>query len=208
VSADVVEFLQQSEQKNCGINLSVAIDWDDTDRTKFKVTAALAYLVHILPQPTEQKMNEALLRWDRQMEALGPISKWGLRPECLTLDMLRLICGEEDPNVVMNQRVKFACKCNTDRAQRALMLLEAQEKKEGSFVANARTNIRCEYCGKTYMIQGGEAAAEKPTVSRQIGRKADLDSSTARARRDEGKSPKSKAPQKTKKTVKKGGKKR
>lgn len=163
VSADIVEFLEQSEQKNCGINLSVVIDWDDKDPSKFRVKSALAYLVHIMPQPTEAKLNEALLRWDRQMQALGPISRWVVRPNSSTLDMLRLICGEENPQVVMNQRVKFACKCNTERAERALALLEAQEKKEGSFHQIDETNIRCEYCGKTYKIQSSKPkkAAEK-----------------------------------------------
>lgn len=180
VGADLVEFLEQSEQKNCGINLSVVIDWDEKDKSKFKVSSALAYLIHVLPQPTEAKLNEALLRWDRQMQALGPISRWLLRPECVPLDMLRLICGEENPKLVMNQRVKFACKCSTDRAERALALLEAQEKKEGSFQEGKATNIRCEYCGKTYIIPSGTAKGGKP---------------------------KKKAPQKTKKMVKKGGKK-
>lgn len=163
VSADVVEFLQQSEQKNCGINFSVLLDWDEKDRKKFRVRHALAYLVHVLPQPTEQKLNDALVRWDRQMQSLGTISHWLLRPECLTLDMLRLISGEENPVVVMNQRVKFSCRCSTERALLALTLLETQEKKEGSFQKVASTDIRCEYCGKTYKIESGK----KPTLKKK-----------------------------------------
>jgi redox-regulated HSP33 family molecular chaperone len=155
VSLDLVEYLEQSEQKSCGINFSVQIDWaDPQDETKgFKVTHALGYLIHILPQKTEQKMNDALVRWNRQMLTLGNISRWSLREDQITLDMLRLITGEEEPKVVMNQRVLFSCNCTEDRAARALTLLETQEKKEGSFHPEEQTEIRCEYCGKMYVIK-------------------------------------------------------
>jgi molecular chaperone Hsp33 len=153
VSLDVVEYLEKSEQKNCGINLSVVIDWDEKNPEKFRVKSALAYLIHILPQPSEQLLNDALVRWNRQMTALGAISKWALRPDQTTLDMLRLITGEPEPKVVMNQRVVFACNCSEERASRALALLENQEKIEGSFHEEAETEIRCEYCGRTYTVK-------------------------------------------------------
>lgn len=153
ISADTVEYLEKSEQRNCGLNLSVLIDWQDKKKTKFRVKSALGYLVHILPQPNEQKMNEALLRWDAQMRVLGPISKWALRPKHITMDMLRLITSEEEPKLVMTQRVKFSCNCSEERASRALNLLEMQEEIEGVLPDATPTEIRCEYCGKTYSIQ-------------------------------------------------------
>jgi molecular chaperone Hsp33 len=155
VSLDLVEYLEQSEQKSCGINFSVQIDWSEpgNEAAGFKVVSALGYLIHILPQNSEQKMNDALVRWNRQMLTLGHISKWSLREDQINLDMLRLISGEENPKVVMNQRVIFQCNCTEERASRALALLETQEKKEGYFVTNKETEIRCEYCGRLYLIQ-------------------------------------------------------
>lgn len=161
VSNDVVEYLEQSEQKNCGINLSVQLEWDPADESKFRVKEARGYLVHILPQPTEQKLNEALLRWDRQMQALGPISRWALREGQTTLDMLRLISGEPEPKVVMNQRVVFSCNCSEERATRALALLETQEAKEGTIHEEPETEIRCEFCGRVYHIQAGKSDSWK-----------------------------------------------
>ncbi|MGZ3653660.1 MAG: Hsp33 family molecular chaperone HslO [Bdellovibrionota bacterium] len=173
VSLDIVEYLEQSEQKNCGVNFSVVVDWADETKTKFVVRAALAYLVHVMPQPSEQKLNDALLRWNRQMESLGAISRWHLRSEEVTADMLRLITGEPEPRIVMTQRVTFQCNCNVDRALRALALLEAQEAKEkapGSISA-APTQIRCEYCGKTYTIDPPgarpKAARKKPAPKKK-----------------------------------------
>lgn len=161
VSNDVVEYLEQSEQKNCGINLSVQIEIDPNDENKLRVREARGYLVHILPQPTEVKMNEALLRWDRQMQTLGPISRWALRESHTTLDMLRLISGEPEPKVVMNQRVTFSCNCSEERATRALALLETQEAKEGTFHEEPETEIRCEFCGRVYHIQAGKSETFK-----------------------------------------------
>jgi molecular chaperone Hsp33 len=155
VSLDLVEYLEQSEQKSCGINFSVQIDWADpgNEAAGFKVLSALGYLIHILPQNSEQKMNDALVRWNRQMLSLGHISKWSLREDQINLDMLRLISGEENPKVVMNQRAVFQCNCTEERAMRALSLLETQEKKEGSFVSQKETEIRCEYCGRLYQVK-------------------------------------------------------
>jgi len=153
VCTDVVEYLEKSEQKNCGLNLSVAIDWAEPDKqTEFKVTSALGYMIHILPQPTEQKLNEALLRWNRQMETLGSISRWILRKDQILTDMAMLITGEEKPKISMSQRVDFFCNCSEDRALRALALLEKQEKNEGTIPQDQETEIRCEYCGKMYHL--------------------------------------------------------
>lgn len=161
VSTDLVEYLEKSEQRNCGVNLMVHIDWEDESKTKFRVRSALAYLIHILPQPTEQKTNDALVRWDRQMRTLGSMQKWLLREDQITLDMLRLITGEENPKIVMNQRVKFHCNCSEERAARALALLEVQEEKEGSFQPTEETEIRCEYCGRNYTISAGKTDSWK-----------------------------------------------
>ncbi|GHV44662.1 hypothetical protein FACS189492_1330 [Clostridia bacterium] len=152
VSEDVVEYLEQSEQKNCGINFSVLVDWEDEKKTRFHVRSALAYLIHILPQPTESRLNDSLVRWNRHMESLGAISRWQLRENEVTADMLRLVTGEPNPNIVMTQRVAFRCNCSVERAERALAILEHQEEKEGKHQSAEKTEIRCEYCGKTYMI--------------------------------------------------------
>lgn len=172
VSSDVVEYLEKSEQRNCGINLMVHIGWEDESKTKFRVLSALGYLIHILPQPTEQKMNDALLRWDRQMRDLGSMQRWLLREDQVTLDMLRLISGEENPNVVMNQRVKFHCNCSEERAARALALLEAQEESEGTFHGKSETDIRCEYCGRSYTIEAGRTDAWKQAKVSESPKKA------------------------------------
>ncbi|MCO5142174.1 MAG: Hsp33 family molecular chaperone HslO [Oligoflexia bacterium] len=152
VSEDLVEYLEKSEQKNCGLNLSVLIAWNE-DKTNFRVKSALGYLVHILPQQSTQRMNELLLSWDQHMKALGPISKWVLNENHRTTEMLRFLCAEEHPKIVMDQRITFRCNCDEQRAKRALALLEHQEDLEGQNNHQNVTEIRCEFCGKIYEIK-------------------------------------------------------
>ncbi len=151
VSLDIVEYLEKSEQRNCGINLSVKIDWDQDDKSKFHVEHALGYLIHILPQTNGQRADEALLRWDSQMRALGPISGWQIREDMATSDMLRLITLEEAPNVVMTQRIKFSCQCSQERAARAVALMHAQDKTDPN-AKHEKLEVCCEYCGEIYYI--------------------------------------------------------
>jgi molecular chaperone Hsp33 len=157
VCVDIVEYLQQSEQKNCGLNLSVALDWNEKPDggNPLKVRHAWGYLIHILPQPNPLRMQQEISRWDEQMKVLGPLSQWALGPKRTTSDILCLLAGESSPQIVMKQRVAFSCHCSAERAERALALLEVQEEKEGDPAPKQPTDIRCEFCGKNYTVQVG-----------------------------------------------------
>lgn len=152
VSLDMVEFFEQSDQRQCGLNLSVKIDLAPPDAAfPFVVTHALGYLIDILPQPSDEKRDTALLRWDRQMRDLGAISRWVIRPEVSTRDMLELISGEPSPSIVMTHHIQFACNCSQDKAERAFLFAQSQNGPVAEESAAAPV-IRCEYCGHTYLI--------------------------------------------------------
>jgi molecular chaperone Hsp33 len=159
VSLDVVEFLENSEQKNCGINLSVVIGIDPDNADKFIVKEALGYLIHILPQATPEKATAALVNWNSQMLALGAISQWALREGQKNVDMARMLLSDNNPNIVMSQRVEFACTCSEERAARALALAEDQEEREGFHHAGKQTEITCEFCGQHYILTAETMAA-------------------------------------------------
>lgn len=147
-SLDILNYLEQSEQRNCGINLSVKIHWKDEKQEEFEVAHALGYLIDILPQNSVEALENALVRWNRQMLKLGDISKWLLRPEHALEDMLQLISGEPAPKTTFQQRVTFRCRCSEERAARALALANRQE----GFTPQGASELRCEYCGKIYVI--------------------------------------------------------
>ena len=151
VGTDLVEYLDQSEQRSAGINFTVKIGWRENSGggLPFVVEGAYGYLIDVLPQPTENEKREVLRRWDGVMRSLGKISEWAIGKDP-TRDMIRLILGEARPNEVMFQRVRFHCPCSKDRAERAL-LLAAQT--EGQVAQRDEEHVRCEFCGMIYNIQ-------------------------------------------------------
>lgn len=161
VSLDIVEYLEKSEQRSCGMNLSVQLAWDSTpnSKSKVKVKHAVGYLIDVLPQKQKFEFDRNLLRWDRQMRALGPLSEWLLEPSP-SENILKILSGEEHPRVVMSQRVKFSCSCSRDRAEAALAFADTQIEKEGrakqkditSYEEEEEIRVRCEFCGKVYLL--------------------------------------------------------
>lgn len=173
VGADLVEYLERSDQRLCGSNLSVKIEWDEAGAAAgepFRVRGAHGYLLHVLPQATEAKQNEALRWWDAQMNVLGPVSHWKLSesPQEATLEMVRMLSMEEHPRVVVASDCRLHCTCNEERVARAVALLKAHDAESlpDSFesaagvapglktpLAHDRTpEVRCEFCGRTYQI--------------------------------------------------------
>lgn len=150
VSVDLVEYLDQSEQRSAGINFTVKIGWRDTKGggLPFVVEGAYGYLIDVLPQANEAEKREVLRRWDGVMRALGKISEWSIGDDP-TSDMLRLILGEANPKEVLFQRIKFHCPCSKERAERALVLAT---KTEGQSAQKDEELVRCEFCGKVYSI--------------------------------------------------------
>ncbi len=169
VSDDLVQYLESSEQRMCGMNLSVQISWDESKpELPFKIDSALGYLVDVLPEDGKSSAPDSLLlKWDQIMRAMGKISEWALPEEDRTTSMLKLLTGESDFKEVFYQRLEFRCRCNQDRAEQALELLLDAEKndKNGDEEASAKASesgetttsddqqteeIRCEFCGKVY----------------------------------------------------------
>lgn len=150
VSDDIVEYLERSEQRRCGVNFTVKLNWQDTGNTRmpFVVEAAYGYLIDVLPQPTEEKLRNVLSNWDSLMRGLGKISEWELGNDP-TNQMLKLLTGESEPSQVLYQRIRFHCPCSKQRAERALLLaanVDGQEEQAES------EQVRCEFCGKVYTI--------------------------------------------------------
>jgi molecular chaperone Hsp33 len=153
VVLDVLSYLDHSEQRHCGVNLSVVVTWaDPNDPDKgFKVDRAIGYLIDILPQDDEQTFKDALVRWDRRMHEIPAMSKWSLNENDRCSGILQLISGEPAPKITLDQRVEFSCKCSEDRAERAVTLLKSHDTADG-VQPQAMHEVKCEYCGRVYQI--------------------------------------------------------
>lgn len=153
VGDDLVHYLETSEQRQCGINLSVKFSWDEQDSgAPIKVDSALGYLIDVLPEEgKETAPDRALLKWDQVMRALGKISDWALPEVDRSQAMLKLLSGEQHPKEVFYQRLEFRCQCTKSRAVRALELMLEGDTETGSIKSEGE-EIRCEFCGKTYRV--------------------------------------------------------
>jgi molecular chaperone Hsp33 len=160
VSTDLVEYLEKSEQRTCGANLSVKIEWDEAAAQRgsplpFRVSQASGFLVHILPQDNEARHQELLIQWDVQIRALGHLSKWGLTKgggPRVCLDILQQLTHEEHPKVIFDQEIRLFCTCSEDRAARALALAKAQADPALPVSEQGAADVTCEFCGNVYTI--------------------------------------------------------
>ncbi len=156
VSDDLVEYLRRSEQRMCGTNLSVKIEWDEHKAQQgfalpFRVKSAHAFLVHVLPAASEAQQEAAMQSWDAQIRVLGAISQWKLSdtPSVATSEMLDMLAMKQDVESIFETPLELYCTCSEERAARALALVEAQGGEDPS--AEAPT-VRCEFCGASYLI--------------------------------------------------------
>ncbi|MBS1984156.1 MAG: Hsp33 family molecular chaperone HslO [Bdellovibrionales bacterium] len=152
ISTDLVEYLEKSEQRLCGANLSVKIEWDESgtaDNFPFRIKSAHGFLVHVLPEGVSGERRQKLLeRWDAQIRALGPISQWKLSVESRTVteEMVSMLSMEIPHRTIFETPVNLHCTCSEDRAARAVALLGPTTPG-----APAHT-VRCEFCGAVYQI--------------------------------------------------------
>ena len=155
VAADLAEYLQSSEQRQCALDLCVRIEWDDkpvNPTFPFRVTHAYGYLLHILPQHSEEKFEAIVASWHRYLTNLGPVSSWAVE-ENPTAQILKFLSAGKAPKVTAQLHPHFECQCSEERAARALALSyahideETRREQEG-----LELEIRCEFCGRVYHL--------------------------------------------------------
>jgi molecular chaperone Hsp33 len=155
VVLDLLSYLENSEQRQAGMNLSVQIAWKDpaSPEKGFTVERAIGYVVDILPQSSPEKFTEALVRWNRRMLEIPQLSRWALQDSDRVTGMLQLISGEPNPKISLVQRVVFSCHCSEERAERALALAKSHDPDSPAQSEQVH-EVKCEYCGRVYSIQG------------------------------------------------------
>jgi molecular chaperone Hsp33 len=161
VAEDLVSYLQDSEQRSCGMRLNVKIERDleaeaRGDERPFKVTQAAGYLVHVLPQDDEKKKESLLQLWHQRMKVMGPLSEWAIpadSEEALRF-MVHLLTVGSKPQYEKVVPLEIYCTCSEERAKRALALLSPRDRRDLTPDAQSTKpiDLTCEYCGRTYLI--------------------------------------------------------
>jgi len=167
VVEDIVQYLQDSEQKPCALNLHVKIEWDEEaekrgEETPFRVVQAVGYLIHVLPQDTDATRDAYADLWAQRMKVMGPLSEWAIpeNSKAALRFMVDLLTVGSKPSLSKVQPLNLYCTCNEDRAKRALALLSPRERNSLLEEEATKENIelKCEYCGETYLIAVDEEA--------------------------------------------------
>jgi redox-regulated HSP33 family molecular chaperone len=153
IADDVLDYLEKSEQKNCGLRLWVDLEQvpASVSAREFRVRNALGFLVHVLPQNSEAALERCLYQWDQHLQSLGPMREWVLSATPIN-DVLSFVSGELNPEVNHRGHLEFFCTCTEERAGRALAIVEGVEEQESAPIPEAG-DVRCEFCGRTYHIQ-------------------------------------------------------
>lgn len=150
VCMDILNYLKQSEQRPCAMNLWVDLNWDDSrpDHPVY-VRHAVGYLLEVLPGDNGKIRPDVLVQWENFLLSLGKLSQWSLDENDLLGSIGRFLNPGTAPKPLLYQNIKFNCSCSEERAQRALTLALNQDD------SNPRKNsevLRCEFCGKTYEL--------------------------------------------------------
>lgn len=149
VCTDVLNYLDQSEQRRCAMNLWVDLKWDEKNKElPVKVQAAYAYLLETLPDPDPKKQEFVAQIWESRLKELGTLSDWNLAPASAVTQIVSRIAGESKVQEVLSINLRFHCNCSEERAERALALAVRQSGEPHI----ERETIRCEFCGKSYEL--------------------------------------------------------
>lgn len=149
VCADILNYMDQSEQRRCAMNLWVDLAWDDKNlESPVVVKKAVGYLLETLPDADPRRQTLKAQLWEDRLKEMGTLSKWNLETHRIADSLIENIAQSSDVKETMDLKIRFHCNCSEERAERALALAV----KETGQPQVEEENIRCEFCGKTYSI--------------------------------------------------------
>jgi molecular chaperone Hsp33 len=148
IGEDLAHYLASSEQTPSAVGIGVFVRADGS------VEAAGGYIVQLLPGLEDRDIN-ALEARIKDLPHPTTMLRAGDSPDHV-LDRI----FDAGFDVLHRTAVRFHCPCTRDRAERALLLLGEQAILEmiGS-VASGGTELKCEFCTRTYALSEIELRA-------------------------------------------------
>lgn len=144
VCTDVLEYLHQSEQRRCAMNLWVHYDTQSKD---LKIKAALGYFFEVFPNKDEMRTGLIAHFWEEKLKELGSLSQWGIDFKDSIPSMAKISLDTTGVKTFQTP-VEFGCNCSLERAERALVFANKQENSP----EKNKAEIICEYCGQVYNV--------------------------------------------------------
>jgi redox-regulated HSP33 family molecular chaperone len=144
VCTDILEYLHQSEQRRCAMNLWINYDLKSKD---LKIKSALGYFFEVFPQQDSMRSELISTFWDEKLAELGTLSKWNIDLDDPIASMAQISLDRTGKRT-FEAPISFGCNCSLERAERALAFANQQDKSQDQQTAE----IVCEYCSQVYNV--------------------------------------------------------
>lgn len=144
VCLDSLEYLHQSEQRRCAMNLWVNYDTDSKD---LKLQSALGYFFEVFPQNDKMRFELISSFWDEKINELGSLSHWNIDLSD-PIESMAQIALDKTGRMTSTEEIAFGCNCSLERAKRALAFANRQE----NLPQESKAEIVCEYCSQVYNV--------------------------------------------------------
>ncbi len=162
VSGALMAYLQDSEQITGVLNVRATMDGENVER-------AAGYFIQLL-----QDADRGLLMvMTERLAGFPPLETWLKSDELTARVLLDEILYGMPFTVVAESELRFGCNCSQERFVNSLMSLPKTEIAD-MIQENVPLDIRCDGCGKEYVITVGELiAAASPSASTLFGGEPD-----------------------------------
>lgn len=140
IGQDLAYYLARSEQIPSAVGIGVFVRADGS------VEAAGGYLVQLLPGVTEEQTDE-IEATIRSLPHPTAMLRGGDTPERI---LARIFGGRFE--IISQNEVRFDCPCSRERAERALVLVGAEELESlrRKDAAKGYSELTCEFCKTQY----------------------------------------------------------
>lgn len=149
VCSDTLEYLHQSEQRRCAMNLWVNYDNHSKD---LNIKSALGYFFEVFPHSDPLKFDLISSFWEEKLSELGSLSSWDIDFDDKIASMAQVSLGKSGRET-SKESISFGCNCSLDRAKRALVFANKQENN----FEQEKAEIVCEFCGQIYNVDLSES---------------------------------------------------
>lgn len=148
IGEDLAHYLATSEQVPSAVGIGVFVQPDES------IEAAGGYIVQLMPGVSDRTATEI----EHAVRAM-PHPTTMLRQHETPEDILTRIFGPDGFTVLDRRPVRFHCPCTKERAERALLLLGAEQIEELRENPDDGTELKCEFCLTAYAFSDEELQA-------------------------------------------------
>lgn len=138
IAEDITAYFAYSEQQPSAVALGVLVDRDRT------VKAAGGFIIQILPGAEEEIIAQLEKRLNQIPSITQIIEKEGDGEE-----ILKLVLGGFDMEILDKTEVQLVCDCSMDRMEKALISIGRKDLKE-IIEEDGQTELLCHFCNSKY----------------------------------------------------------